>query len=456
MDSGVTRRGVFRKLARSGGVAIVIRAGNGVLAYIMLLAIARSATAEQYGIFAVAFSVALTTATISVLGKPMTVTRFWPQWMGQNEPRKARAVLWHSMILLACSLGTVALAMAAAGALGRRIGVPWPFELAAATALLVVAFGWAEFSSAGLRAQGYVIRALAPRDILWRSGVCLFFGWGAFAGKEFNAATIMLVVAGLLVVVVTPQVAILLRSRRGAKAHDLPADDRSTVVRFSAVVWATTSFQWLLDYGGIVIVSAYLGAEAAGGYFTAVRTAYLLSFFLLSISMITAPQISRYYHSDRKDIVQMIVGATGLVAGLTALAGITFFFYFGDRVLALFDPEYATRFLPVLLIISCSQLFSAISGPVAILLNMSGHQRVNFVVGVSVGSVGIVLQVISGYFYGAIGVATATAAAAICISLTKVTYVWRVLGIDPSGISFTALVLRKLREARHKNRQPPA
>jgi O-antigen/teichoic acid export membrane protein len=87
---------------------------------------------------------------------------------------------------------------------------------------------------------------------------------------------------------------------------------------------------------------------------------------------------------------------------------------------------------------------------------MSGHQRVNFVVGVSVGSVGIVLQVISGYFYGAIGVATATAAAAICISLTKVTYVWRVLGIDPSGISFTALVLRKLREARHKNRQPPA
>jgi hypothetical protein len=68
----------------------------------------------------------------------------------------------------------------------------------------------------------------------------------------------------------------------------------------------------------------------------------------------------------------------------------------------------------------------------------------------------MISQVTGGYFYGAIGVATATAATAICISLTKVTYVWRVLGIDPSGISFTALVLRKLREAGHKNRQPPA
>jgi O-antigen/teichoic acid export membrane protein len=211
-----------------------------------------------------------------------------------------------------------------------------------------------------------------------------------------------------------------------------------------------------MDYGGIVIVSAYLGAEAAGGYFTAVRTAYLLSFFLLSIAMITAPQISRYYHSDRKDIVQMIVGATGLVAGLSAVAGITFFFYLGDRVLALFDPAYATQFLPVLLIISCSQLFSAMTGPVAILLNMSGHQKVNFVVGVAFGSVGIVAQVAGGHYYGAIGVASATAAAAICTSIVKVAYVWRVLGIDPSGISFTVLVLRKLREKVHGRRLPPA
>jgi O-antigen/teichoic acid export membrane protein len=244
----------------------------------------------------------------------------------------------------------------------------------------------------------------------------------------------------------------LLRSAT-VKTSVLPADDRRTVLRFSLTVWATTSLQWLIDYGGVVIVSAYLGAEAAGGYFTAVRTAYLLSFFLLSIGMIMAPQISRHYHSDRKDLVEIIVGITGLVAGTTALAGIVFFFFFGDRILSLFNPEYGVRFFSVLLIISVSQFFSAMTGPVAMMLTMSGHQQVNFIVGICVGGTCIVAQLVGGYYYGAIGVATATAAAAIFTSIIKVIYVWRVLEIDPSGISVTGMALRRFRATLRKKRR---
>jgi O-antigen/teichoic acid export membrane protein len=451
MASGVTRRDVLRDLIRSGGLSIIIRACNGVLAYLMLLAVARSSSTADYGVFAVALSVGLTIATISEFGKPQTVTRFWPQWMGQNEPLKARAVLRQSALWVACSLGAATLLLIMAGALGKAVLMPWSFELAAATALLVLAYGWGEFASAGLRAQGYVVAALAPRDILWRLGPCLFFGWAALNRMSFDAETIMLIVAGILAVIVVPQTFWLLRSAT-AKTSVLPADDRETVLRFSLTVWATTSLQWLIDYGGVVIVSAYLGAEAAGGYFTAVRTAYLLSFFLLSIGMIMAPQISRHYHSDRKDLVEIIVGITGLVAGTTALAGIVFFFFFGDRILSLFNPDYGARFFPVLLIISVSQFFSAVSGPVAMMLTMSGHQQVNFVVGVSVGSAGIVAQLIGGYYYGAIGVATATAAAAILTGIIKLVYVWRVLGIDPTGVSVTGMALRRLRGILRKRR----
>jgi O-antigen/teichoic acid export membrane protein len=452
MESGVTRRDVIRDLVRSGGLSIIIRAGNGILAYLMLLAVARSSSTAEYGIFAVALSVGLTIATISEFGKPQTITRFWPQWMGQNEPLKARAVLRQSMVWVACSLGVSVLLLLAAGALGETVQIPWSLELAAATALLVLAYGWGEFSSAGLRAQGHVVVALAPRDILWRLAACLFFGWAALNRQSFDAETILLILAGILVVIVTPQALWLLRSAT-VKTSVLPADDRRTILRFSLTVWATTSLQWLIDYGGVVIVSAYLGAEAAGGYFTSIRTAYLLSFFLLSIGMIMAPQISRHYHSDRKDLVEIIVGITGLVAGTTALAGIVFFFFFGDRILSLFNPEYGARFFHVLLIISASQFFSAVTGPVAMMLNMAGHQQVNFVVGICVGGTGVVLQLVGGYYYGAIGVAAATAAAAIFTSIIKVIYVWRVLGIDPSGISVTGMALRKFRAALRKKRR---
>ena len=139
------------------------------------------------------------------------------------------------------------------------------FSLAAATALFTLAFGWAEFSSAGLRAQGFVVRALAPRDIGWRIAVVVLFGGAALAGKSFDAVSIMLAVAGILLVVVVPQTMMLLRSAMGATVKHLQTADRSIISRYSAVIWATTSAQWLRDTAGIVIVSAYLGAEIAGG-----------------------------------------------------------------------------------------------------------------------------------------------------------------------------------------------
>ncbi len=220
--SSVTRRDVVRQLTKSGGISILIKAANGVLAYVMLLAIARSATAEQYGIFAVAFAVAMTVASIALLGQPMTVMRFWPQWMGQNEPLKARAVLRRSMILAALGLGAAVMLMLLGGALDLIVKMPWSFSLAAATALFAFAFGWAEFSSAGLRAQGFVVRALAPRDIAWRIGVCAIFGGAALAGRSFDAVSVVLAIASILLAVVFPQIMMLLRSSMGAAVEHLP------------------------------------------------------------------------------------------------------------------------------------------------------------------------------------------------------------------------------------------
>ena len=453
--SDVTRRDVVRQLTKSGGISILIKAASGVLAYVMLLAIARSATAEQYGIFAVAYSVSMTVAIIAVLGQPMTVTRFWPQWMGQNEPLKARAVLRRSMILAALGLGAAVTLMLLGGALDLIVEMPWSPSLAAATALLTLGFGWAGFSSAGLRAQGFVVRALAPQDIAWRITVCAIFGGAALAGRSFDAGSILLVIAGLLVVMVAPQVMMLFRASKGATVEHLSTTDRRIISRYSAVLWAITGFQWLRDSAGVVIVSAYLGTEAAGGYFTAARTAYLLSFFLMSLTLVTAPQISRYYNSDRKDLVRIIVGVTGLMAGFTALTGIIFFFFFGARILALFNPLYVA-YLPILLIISCAQLFSAVAGSGTVLLNMSGHQRVNLILTVSIGGLGIALQVLGGLYYGAIGVASAAAGATIFTHVATAVYAWRILGVDPTGLSLAVQALRKLHKILLRTLRPPS
>jgi O-antigen/teichoic acid export membrane protein len=275
----VTPRDLVQQLIRKGGLSILIKVANAGLAYAMLLAIARIATAEQYGIFAVAFSVAVSVSFVCTVGQPQAILRFWPQWMSQNEPLKARAVLKLSMILTGVGLSTAVVLMLLGGALDLVVDVPWTFGVAAATALFGFAMGWAEFSAAGLRAQEYLVRAQAPRDIGWRVLVCLLFGGAILTGTSFDAETIVLAVAGILLVMVLPQAVALVRSLKGASLKNLRDQERKLILRSTLILWVMSALGAARNYAGIIIVSTFLGAEAAGAFFVADRTANLLAFF---------------------------------------------------------------------------------------------------------------------------------------------------------------------------------
>ena len=454
MVSGVTRRDVVRELAFSGGISVLIKVSNGILAFVMLLAIARVATTEQYGIFAVAFSVAVSASVLATLGQPWAVLRFWPQWMGRNEPLKARAALRLSMIITAFGLGAAVILMLLGGALGLVMELRWSFGIAAATALFTLAFGWAEFSSYVLRAQGFVVRALAPRDIAWRIGVCAVFGGAALAGRPFDAVSIVLTIAGILAAVVFPQIMMLHRSSKGATVKHLPTTDRRILSRYSLIMCAQTTLTLAQSHGGVIIVSVFLGAGTAGAYFAADRTATLLSFLLVALNLVSAPLISRYYHSDRKELVHVIVGVSGLMAGFAALTGLIFFFLFGAEVLAFFNPLYGT-YLHVLLILCFGQFFLAVKGPVGVLLNLSGHERTILLLSISIGTVSIVLQAIGGFYYGVIGVAAGAATGNVIGSLAGHQCAWRILGIDCSGFTLAVQQSRKLYTIALRILKPP-
>lgn len=444
-----TRRDVVRQLAHSSGWSILIKVANGFLAYFMMVLIARDATPEQYGIFAVAFSIAVSVSFISTVGQPRAIIRYWPQWMSQHGPLKARAALKLSMAITALGLGATVLVMVLGGALDFIFDMPWTFGLAVATALFAFAMGWAEFSSAGLRAQDFVVSALAPRDVGWRALVCLIFGGAALADRKFDGMTIVLVVAGLLVVFVFPQVVALIRSTQGSSFAQLTKADRRLFFRSSVFMWGMNTLDTARNYAGIIIVSAFLGAEAAGGYFAAERTATLLSFILLAVNLAAAPQISKHYHSGRTDMVRIIVMLCGMTAGLAASAGLLIFVFFGDDILAIFNPIYVS-YVPVLYILALGQLVQASTGVAGFLLTMSGYERENLIINLCIGTASVASQVIGGLYYGPIGVASAAAGGTVCLRLTVALYAWRKLRIDATGIS---LIPRSLRSVHKLLRQ---
>ena len=449
-----TPRSVVKRLARGSGLSILIKIANAVLAYAMFLIIARVSSGEDYGIFGVAFSIAVSVSLIAALGQPRAITRYWPQWTVQDQVVKARALLRISIILTTVGMGIAAVLFLAGGALNLITAMPWSFGVAAGTAIFTMAFGWSEYASAALRAQGHIVAAMAPRDVAWRVLVCAIFGTAALTGKAFSAETLILTVGVTLLVVISPQMLVLWRTQRGARVKDLATEERKRVARYCTIMWAAGAADLAKNYAGVVIVSGFFGAETAGGYFASDRTANILSFLLLAVTLVAGPQISRYYHSGRKDLVQLVVGLSGMAAGLVACAGLIFFFLFGAKILSLFNPAYAS-FLPALLALCFGQLFAAASGPVGVLLVMSGHERTILVLVVCVGVVSVTLQAIGGHYWGVLGVASAAAGGTIFLSVFSAVYAWRKLRIDSTGLSLVLkgiakiprLVARALRSA---------
>ena len=443
--SNVTAKEIVRQLVRGGGLSILIKVASGGLAYVMLLIIARVTTAEQYGIFGVAFSIALAMSFVSIVGQSDTILRFWPQWMSRKEPQKARAAMKLSMALTIAGLVLTVVLLLLGGALDLIEDEHWSLGVLGATGLFGFAMGWAEFSAAGMRAQEYVVRAQAPRDIGWRGLVCVTFGVAAIAGMSFDAETIVLAVALMLLVMVLPQTLVLFRSVKGVSIKDLLAHDRTIFQRYTLNMWALATLGAARNYAGVIVVSTFLGTEAAGGYFAADRTANLLAFSLLAINLVAAPMIAKYFHSDRFDMVELIVGVAGIVGGLSAFSGFLVFVFFGEEILGLFNPHYVS-YLPVLLILAFGQLVRTATGPCGLLLLMAGHERVNLLVSCISSPISLGLQVLGGIYFGAIGVATALAAGTVCVRLFAAIYAWRVIGMDSTGVR---LLVRSLRD-RHK------
>jgi O-antigen/teichoic acid export membrane protein len=442
--SDVTRKTVIDQLIKGGGTSILIKVASAGLAYLMLFVIARASTAEQYGIFAVAYSIAFTVSFVSTIGQSHTIMRFWPQWMGQDKPLKARAALKLSMIVTSVGLSLTVVLMLLGGTLEFFMDVPWSLGIAGAAALFGFVMGWAEFAAAGMRAQEYVFKAQAPRDIGWRLLLCLAFGAAAIAGMSIDAETIILVATGILVLMVVPQVVALIRSIQGASLKDLVDEDRGQFRKFTLNLWALASLGAARNYAGVIIVSTFLGPVAAGAYFVADRTANLLSFLLLAINMVTAPLISKHHHSGRPEMVRLIVALSGIVGGLSAFCGLLFLAFLGAEILSLFDPSYID-YLPVLFILAFGQFIRTATGPSGLLLMMSGYERVNLILLVTIGPASVALQILGGLYFGPIGVASATTGGIICIRCATAIYAWRVLDIDSTGVSMVVHSLRNWR-----------
>lgn len=443
--SNITSSGIKSVLSEGlikSVTSLMVKVGAAGLTYAMLVTLSRTMDATQYGLFAFGFSLATVLAIGASMGQQIAILRFWPEEQGRDAPEEALSALqsgWALTIMAGLVIGLVL----AAGALGFGAagGVPGQYLHVVAASLLVLPLAMAEYGSSALRAQGSVVVALLPRDILWRLSVPLVAWVLFYFGIRLSGVWGLVLVSGLLALMMALQffLARVMHLENSVSFNSVKSywRKRGAASRWFLVSTVLDSAALNMD---VVLVGLFLAAQSAGLYFNAFRTAGLITLFMFAITIVIAPMISRYFHSGEMRKAQAITTLCSWAGFLFSLAVFVLFWFYGDLILTLFGETYAEGWI-VLILLSIGLLADAATGPTRIVMMMTGRERDYVRIFGAIFAVGFVVQLIAIPLYGIVAAAAVNMVARIIGQFAIAVWTKRHVGLDTS--LFGLLDLRK-------------
>jgi O-antigen/teichoic acid export membrane protein len=185
----------------------------------------------------------------------------------------------------------------------------------------------------------------------------------------------------------------------------------------------------------VVVVSAFLGAQEAGAYFAAQKTASLLGLVMIAGGLVAAPLMSAAWQSGRKVELQRLCKMLALAIAVSTAIGFVVLVMTGRLLLSIFDPAYQSAY-PLLLILGLGYAIDALAGPTAYLMQMTSLEGAYLRIMAIVYAFVLALQIVFVPLYGAVAAACATALGVALWNIIAITQLRRSIGVDSSILSF--------------------
>jgi O-antigen/teichoic acid export membrane protein len=420
-----------QKLLGPGLWALIIKVGGAALSYIMFVAFAHFLTPKEYGYFGVAFNLSILAATLCSFGLSTGIMRFWPEYLAQENTGLAKGIVHNALKLLgfgAVAFAIFALILSVTGVTTKTLGYA---DAPLAIAALAIGSAFADFSASLLRAQGKVIWAMFPRDILWRIAAPLAAFIFIYFSKPLDARTSLYVCGAVLFIIVAAQTFKINSVTKTLAPSSLVSSDwpkwRSTL----GPLWASSILYAMIQQLDVVMVGTLANATDAASYFAAQKTASLLGLVMMAGGLVGAPLMSANYHSGKLRELQRLCSALSIAIAIFTLLGVLVLFIFGRELLGIFDQSFISAY-PVLLLLAAGFTIDSLAGPNAYLMQMTGLERPYLKIMASCYVVVLILQVLLIPIYGGIGAAAASAIGIISWNICAITLLRKSKGLDPS------------------------
>jgi O-antigen/teichoic acid export membrane protein len=218
---------------------------------------------------------------------------------------------------------------------------------------------------------------------------------------------------------------------KNSQLHSVQESNQTTfksILDVSMPMLFASSISFVLHWIDTLMLGIFRTDGEVGIYNITVKVAMFASITLFTINSITAPKCAEFYGKKDIDGLRKITMHSTKLIFWTSFPLIIVIFLFPSFILGIFGKEFKTGSY-ALMFLASGQFISAISGSVAIILNMTGNQKVFQNIILLVTILNVIMNLLLIPVYGINGAAFANMISIILNNLLCVFYIHRIFGI---------------------------
>lgn len=413
-----------------------LKIANIGLLFLMSFILARCLGTEGFGQYSYAFSWTAFLAIFASLGCNNLLTKEMSIYNSQKSWELMKGLLkWSNTYVLISSLSVMTIAIILTWLLVGNSNLSLAY-------LLTIAFLTLPFATLrqlrmgamqGLKA---VNLALIPEYIIMPILVIVISGLVFFVNhQKLNS-----IIASLITLI-----AIVISFLIGWQWLNrvIPPSLQKVSCQYHSQNWILTALP-LMFLGGVHIINSKIdilmlgnlqGAKSVAIYVVVVNISQLVIFIQKSINNVLAPNIAELYASGQTKKLQKIVTKCSRIMFFSSVIFTAILLINRHRILNLFGSEYLAG-SNTLIILLVAQMINTGTGPVGLLLNMTGYGKVTAYSSLIAAISNVILNAFLIPLFDFNGAAIATAVSIIFTNITNCFMVNKNLKINSSAISW--------------------
>jgi len=335
--------------------------------------LARLLGASGYGIYVYAVSWALLLSVPAGLGLDALLIREVARYQTRGDQAASGGVMWWSVRVALMSTGVFGL-LAASCIWFFQESIQPSSEVALWTALLILPV-WVllRLQQGAILGFGRVVSALIPQLLLHPALVLALAGVLFLTGR-LNAPLTVGMYAVATTLALLHGFWLLRTQLRVSKNYTIHAEQIQMWWRGAWPLFVAATAGMLNDLIAVILLGILANTESAGVFDVARKMAILVSFGLVAVSTPLAPVVANLHAKSNHLRLQRVVVQSARASLLIALPVAIGMIAVGQWGLSLFGPAFQSGFA-ALIILCFGQLVNAYTGSVAVVLNMTGHER---------------------------------------------------------------------------------